>query len=255
MCALGAVLALDLVLGARNALAWGPGVHVHTANFALENLQLLLPQVANLIARWPQSFLYGCLSPDIFIGKSYLSRPATSHSWPVAQRLLAQATCPPQQAFAYGYLSHLAADTVAHNLYVPGALKATRRRSRLHHLYWEIRFEHHIPAEHYRQAEAVLSEKNHRQHDLLVQRVLGVAPGSFQAKKGLLLGSVLLHELKGWQHSVALIARNSRWQFDEGAVERFKAMAARAVTGFLQDPEGADCLALNPMGQTATNQS
>jgi len=247
MAALAGVLAAELVLGARPALAWGPGVHVFTGHYVLDNLTLLAPQAAELLRRWPQSFLYGCLSPDIFIGKSYLRRSAVSHSWEVGGALLASAKCPPQAAYAHGYLAHLAADTVAHNLYVPGALSVTHRRGRLSHLYWELRFEHYMEGDYYREAEELLRADN-QQHDLLLQQVLAAAPGPFQAKKNIYLGTVRLHELRSWRASVALVVRNSRWQLGDEAVSWLKEEAAGAVVNCLQAPTQAPCLKLNPMG-------
>jgi hypothetical protein len=244
---LAAVLVAELVLGARQALAWGPGVHIYTGQHVLSNLALLAPQLSELLARWPQSFLYGCLSPDIFIGKSYLRRSAVSHSWEVGTRLLAGAKCPPQAAYAYGYLAHLAADTVAHNLYVPGALSVTRRKGRLSHLYWELRFEHYMEGDLYRQAEDLLRSDN-RQHDLLLQEVLAAAPGPFQAKKNIFLGTVRLHELRSWRASVALVVRNSRWQMEEEAVSWLKEKATGSVLSCLNEPNEASCLKLHPMG-------
>lgn len=242
-----AALAADLLLGVRESLAWGPGVHLYTGQHVLNHLQLLAAPVAELLARWPQSFLYGCLCPDIFIGKSYLRRSAVSHSWEVGAKLLAAAKCPPQSAYAYGYLAHLAADTVAHNLYVPGALTATRRRGRLSHLYWELRFEHYMDRGLYRQAEELL-RSDQQQHDLLLQQVLTTTPGSFQAKKNLYLGTVRLHELKGWRASVALVVKNSRWQMDEEAVAWLKDKATGSVLSCLSQPTQASCLKLHPMG-------
>ena len=53
LVALAAVLGAELVVGARSALAWGPGVHMFTGHHVLENLALLAPQVAQLLGRWP----------------------------------------------------------------------------------------------------------------------------------------------------------------------------------------------------------
>jgi len=47
----------------------------------------------------------------------------------------------PLRAFAFGYLAHLAADTVAHNYFVPRQLAVTSSTSSLGHSYWESRFE------------------------------------------------------------------------------------------------------------------
>ena len=50
----------------------------------------------------------------------------------------------PLRAFALGYLAHLAADSVAHNYFVPKQLAITSSTSALGHSYWESRFETHL---------------------------------------------------------------------------------------------------------------
>ncbi|MFH0810135.1 MAG: zinc dependent phospholipase C family protein [Pseudomonadota bacterium] len=245
--ALAAVCVAELLLTTRSALAWGPGTHMYTGHQVLDNLSLLAPYVAEALRRCPRSFLYGCLSPDILIGKSYLRRSAISHSWEVGSRLTSLAKNQSQSAYACGYLAHLAADTVAHNLYVPSALSATKRRGRLSHIYWELRFEHYIDESHYREAEDLLRADN-EQHDLLLQQVLAASPMPFQAKKNILLGSVRLHELRGWRRSLALVASNSRWQLDPDAVSWLKGLAVEAAVAFLREPNEARCRRLHPMG-------
>ena len=50
----------------------------------------------------------------------------------------------PLRAFGLGYLAHLAADSVAHNYFVPKQLAVTSSTSALGHSYWESRFETHL---------------------------------------------------------------------------------------------------------------
>ena len=103
----------------EEVLAWGPGVHMVTGNWVLQNLTALSPAMAALLMRYPGQFLHGCLSADIFIGKGSVAREGHSHNWDSAFALLRRADRGRRKAYAYGYLAHLAADTVAHNVYVP----------------------------------------------------------------------------------------------------------------------------------------
>ena len=52
------------------------------------------------------------------------------------------------RSFGLGYLSHLAADAVAHNFFVPHQLVVSSGATGLGHSYWESRFETHL-GEHY----------------------------------------------------------------------------------------------------------
>jgi hypothetical protein len=67
-----------------------------------------------LLRKYRQDFLYGNLMADMILGKKYLPDDKSSHNWDVGLKLMEQAKRGPEKAFVYGYLSHLAADTVAH---------------------------------------------------------------------------------------------------------------------------------------------
>ena len=96
------------------AFAWGPLTHMYLGNELFAYGPLIPAGIFALIRKYRQDFLYGNLMADSIIGKKYLPDDKSSHSWEVAIRLLNQAETDAEKAFAYGYLSHLAADTVAH---------------------------------------------------------------------------------------------------------------------------------------------
>lgn len=98
------------------AFAWGPLTHMYLGNEIFSYGPLIPAGIFALIRKYRQDFLYGNLMADSIIGKKYLPDDKSSHSWEVAIRLLNQAETDPEKAFAYGYLSHLAADTVAHEI-------------------------------------------------------------------------------------------------------------------------------------------
>ena len=110
------LLIISLSLVPSFAFAWGPLTHMYLGNEIFAYGPLIPAGIFALIKKYRQDFLYGNLMADSIIGKKYLPDDKSSHSWEVAIRLLNQAEQDAEKAFAYGYLSHLAADTVAHEI-------------------------------------------------------------------------------------------------------------------------------------------
>jgi len=108
------LLALGFILVPSFAFAWGPMTHMYLGNELLSCASILPAGIFALLKKHKQDFLYGNLMADMILGKKYLPDDKSSHSWEVGLKLLDQATTWPERAFAYGYLGHLAADTVAH---------------------------------------------------------------------------------------------------------------------------------------------
>ncbi len=88
--------------------------HMYLANEIFSYAPLIPAGIFALMKRYRQDFLYGNLMADMVLGKKYLPDDKSSHCWDVGLKLLRHANAWPEKAFAYGYLSHLAADTVAH---------------------------------------------------------------------------------------------------------------------------------------------
>jgi len=108
------LLAAGFVLIPSFAFAWGPMTHMYLGNELLSCATLLPAGIHALLKKHKQDFLYGNLMADMILGKKYLPDEKSSHSWDVGLKLLEQAKTWPERSFAYGYLAHLAADTVAH---------------------------------------------------------------------------------------------------------------------------------------------
>ncbi|MBI5344478.1 MAG: zinc dependent phospholipase C family protein, partial [Deltaproteobacteria bacterium] len=110
------VISIIIVLFMPDAvLAWGPPAHLEIGQEILGNTALITHAVRALIERFPYDFLYGNISADIVVGKNLVEELKHCHNWKMGFKLLKKASTDSQKAFAYGYLSHLAADTVAHN--------------------------------------------------------------------------------------------------------------------------------------------
>lgn len=108
------LLLIGLILVPSFAFAWGPLTHMYLGNELFAYAPLIPAGVLGLMRKYRQDFLYGNLMADMILGKKYLPDNKSSHSWDVGLNLLSQAKKGPEKAFVYGYLSHLAADTVAH---------------------------------------------------------------------------------------------------------------------------------------------
>ena len=145
------------------ALAWGPGVHLALGNSVLANLGAMPPLIAGLLARHHDAFLYGCLSADIFIGKGTNFKPGHSHNWVTGFKLLNSANDPRVLSYAYGYLTHLAADVVAHNYFVPNTLWTMPSGGKLSHVYVEAQADRKFATE--RESALALFRKPNRDTD------------------------------------------------------------------------------------------
>lgn len=180
---------LLLLLGFPDqALAWGPGVHMAIGNQFLHVPHLLPQALASVLAAQPHAFLYGCLSADIFVGKGCTTKPGHSHNWDTARILLLAADSPPLQAHALGYVSHLAADVVAHNYYVPTMLGLTPGSGKLSHMLVEMQADRRVRWS-VRQARGVLLHP-HLDQDSCLLMATKRKRWPFQFKKRLFINSV-----------------------------------------------------------------
>ena len=108
---------LGFLLVPTMAFAWGPLTHIYLGSEICSLASLLPAGIFEIIRRYRKDFIYGNLMADIIVGKKYLPDDRNSHNWDLAFDLLRVAETKQQKAFVYGYMSHLAADTVAHNIY------------------------------------------------------------------------------------------------------------------------------------------
>lgn len=113
-------LALPLAAFAGDALAWGLQTHLFFAQHVLLLAPLADPEFRLAALRFPRLVLAGACLPDLSLAGRALGTTAFSrnHLWSTARRYCA-AACDEERAVAVGYASHLLADVVAHNRFVP----------------------------------------------------------------------------------------------------------------------------------------
>jgi hypothetical protein len=167
----------------------------------------------------------------------------------VGQEILDLAPSDPLRAFGLGYLSHLAADTIAHNFYVPRQLVLTSSSVALGHSYWESRFETHLGDAYAREARDVIM-KDHGASDAHLDAILSPTLFSVRTNRRLFRGMVHLTESQSWQWVFQVIAGTSRWDLADTDIERHMAVAFEYVMGTLGENEAA-ARRLDPAGEKA----
>lgn len=236
------------------AWAWGVGIHIAQGEFILNNINLVLPVIRELIQAHPLDFFYGLISADIFIGKGSRRRDDHCHNWSIGQNMLAIAKVPSEKAFAYGYLSHLAADIVAHNFYIPNQLYLTSTTRKIGHLYWEYRSDIFTEKKHWKIAKEVIINHDRRNDDFITQTVPNRIL-SFKTKKLIFSTNIHLHHLDQWREAVNVVSQNSRWEVKRGDIEFLKKLSFFLALDFLKNPENAVCFNYDPIGADNIRES
>ena len=234
----------------HEALAWGAGIHLQLGSAVLANLQALEPAMAAVIAEFPHDFLYGCIAADITIGKKFTHFLLHCHRWRVGMKILENAGTPSHQACAYGYLSHLAADTVAHNFFVPYKIMRSFSTLTLKHTYWEMRFETFVDKEIWETGRQV-SQENYRANDALLRRVLSDTLFSFGTNKRIFNSILLVSRLEKWQQVLKTLSDSSRYLLEESDRDEYMNLAREAVFDFLNGMEGSRYFHADPTGERA----
>lgn len=244
-----ALALLAMVCWPAVAHAWTPGTHVFLGESVLANLGQLPVAVGDLLRSFPYDFLYGNIAADTSIAKKYAPVGRHCHSWHVGQEIYDLAESEALRAFGLGYLSHLAADTVAHNFFVPRQLVITSRTIALGHSYWESRFETHL-GEHYARTAVEVVRLDHRPADTHLDRILSPTIFSVRTSRRLFRGMVGLTETQSWQRTFRALAQTSRWDLPDDEVERHMAVAFQLIMELLSGQDGA-ARRLDPSGDAS----
>lgn len=238
------------VLFPSDAWAWGAGVHLQVGMFALDNLTLFSTALQKILAAHPYDFLYGCISADITIGKKYTHYLKHCHSWRVARQILHAAETDRQKACAWGYLSHLAADTVAHSYFVPVKMIRTFNTVLLKHTYWEMRYETLADPEVWKIARD-LAQKDFKENDMMMRKVLANTLFSFSTNKRLFSSILLLSRLQHWQKMLRSLSESSKYPLGHENAEEYFDLARQASLSILSHPDDSPYLSADPTGENA----
>lgn len=239
-----------IALTPSDAFAWTPGTHIHLGEAVLRSLALLPASTAALLRTFPQDFLYGSIAADTSMAKKYAPTGRHCHSWAVGFEIYERARDESLRAFALGYLSHLAADVVAHNFFVPRQLTVTSSTSTLGHSYWESRFETHLGDAAARRARDVIL-LDHSRADAHLDDILSPTIFSTSTNRRLFRGMVHVTDSESWQRIYRIMAENSRWGLTRPDVELHLTRSFEYIMDLLDRLDRSESYQYDPSGDDA----
>ncbi len=243
-------LLFALLLIPQPAHAWGGGIHLQVGLHILACLEQLPGETARLLAAYPFDYLYGCIAADITLGKKFTHYLLNCHRWSVGKKVLQAAGNDVGRACAHGYLSHLAADVIAHNYFVPYKIMRSFTVATMKHTYWEMRFETFVDQQTWDRAREVCSA-DQRANDTLLRNVVTPTLFSFGVNKRIFNSIMLLSRLEKWQMVMRSLSDNSRYVLAAEDRDEYMGMIEDAVMDFLRYPEESDLLLADPTGERA----
>ena len=245
------LVALLVLVWPSDALAWGPVTHLVHGSQVLESLSILGPALQEILRTHRLAYLYGCVAADIVQAKKYTRSVYTHcHCWPVGWQIVDAARGEREQAFAYGYLSHLAGDVYSHNHFVPIQLVVSYQARTLRHIYWEARFDAAQNRAHWGLIRSVF---DHRfpDCDRLVERVVERTLFSFRTNKRIFNSVMALQRVEHWHRMVRHLSDRSRYPLPGSEVARFNTVCTGAIQDLLTRGRQSQCQRADPTGREA----
>lgn len=233
-----AAVAIAILVVPTEAWAWGPLAHLSFSTQALEALSVAQPSVRHVLEDFANEFLYGSLAADIVVGKNMARYLYHCHNWRVGFNVFKHAKAGGEQAFALGFLAHLAADTVAHNYYVPFKTVASYHKRNAQHAYWELRFDQRMDRDLSRVAREVTG-RAYRNHDDYLERMLyGSSVIPFGVSKQLFRSLLASARIGRFHHVSRLaLARERNLVLEPDLVHETNALAVDGIVGLLAEME------------------
>ncbi len=244
------VAVLYSLADAADALAWGPATHVQLGSQILGNLAWLPTAVGIALARHGLDYLYGNVAADAVFAKKWSRIKQFCHHWTTGFRLLELAEDDRHRAFAYGYLSHLAADTIAHGKFVPRQLAITRTTINFGHLYWEMRADNRIGYKAFRQLDALADHDVRTHHDLMAAVITHTfLPYRLNLRVFKRINRLVTRQ--HWRRSVSLWGQYSRWPLCGDLLDRYHAESVDRMVCVLSRLHKSPVLHDDPNGNSS----
>jgi hypothetical protein len=240
---------LLLLLLPDPAFAWGPATHVFLGTGVLDSLALLPPAMRTLLTAYPYDFLYGSVAADISLAKKYVPEGRHCHNWAIGEEIYETAETDRLNAVGLGYLSHLAADTVAHNTFVPRQLLLTSSTQALGHSYWEHRMDIQLGESYTRIARGVVMDYDHSAADALFDRVLSATLFSFRTNRRIFRGMIRFQDNDRWQSVFNTVLSNSRWTLSDEVIQDYVVRSFDYIIDYLNHRGQGIAAVLDPVGE------
>lgn len=244
-----AVVAVIILAFPSDAQAWGPLAHLNFSAQALANLGAVQPGLRSVLQDFGNEFLYGSLAADIVVGKNMAKFLYHCHNWRVGFNVFKHAKPGGEQAFSLGFLSHLAADTVAHNYFVPFKTVASYHKANTRHAYWELRYDQRMDKDLSRVARLVTTRAIRYHDDYLERMLYGSSVLPFGVSKQLfrsLLASARIGRFG--QVSRFALARERKLVLEPDLVQDTNEIAVRSILGMLNEGERSEAARADATG-------
>ncbi len=220
------------------SMSWGPGHHLEFAERVYRRRRELLPSgVAKLLHEHKSSYYYGNIAADIINFKAYGGSYNHCHRWSIIEDMRGHAETDGQEAFILGYLSHLAADSIAHNHFVPYHLARFARTSGLGHLYWEMNADRFIADSRWERLAELRNNPELDELDSLVNATVPKKALSMRTNKLIFNHVLLVSHRNRWRTGMEKIHPRRNVSLRRGFLAMFQKAAVNRVR-----------LALNPRG-------
>lgn len=236
--------------------AWGPGTHLDFALRLLKRKRHRLPkEIEELLAKHEEEFLYGNIAADIIHFKSYGGPQHDCHLWDVIERMEKHVKTDGERAFVLGYLTHLAADTIAHNHFVPYHLARFALTKAVGHLYWEMAADRFVPESHWAIIDKIKKNRDLDANDRLINAAVRKKMFSMWTNKRLFNNLLLSHSRDRWRNAMARLRNRDLPRLPESRLDVFRRAALDRMVMILQ-PGGRQKLKhLDPSGRQAQRES
>jgi hypothetical protein len=166
----------------------------------------------------------------------------------VGEEILQTAENDRLRAVGYGYLAHLAADTIAHNFFVPRQLMLTASTKALGHAYWEHRLDVQLGTRYTALAREVVMDYDHSEADSLFDSVLSGTIFSFETNRRIFRGMIRFQDNDRWHFVLDRAIQASRWDLTDTTMESYLSRSFDFVVDYLRRGRESMPAALDPIG-------
>ena len=235
------------------AFGWGLLTHVELAESLLGYGTVMATGLGTLLIRHRRDFMLGNLLADVVFAKKLSSRRRESHHWSAGWRLMDHAHGDSSRAFAYGFLTHLAADTVAHNQFVPERIVHSGSTLSLGHLYWELMADHLAPPGSRKTVRRLIREPS-AAHEQLLEDHLYPRMKWYAFNRGMFTGIQRLAHGSKFRLAVTLCRELSLFPLRSGELDPYKRQAVDRMADLLLGGRKSTLLREDPNGFEALDQ-
>lgn len=231
-----------------NAFAWGPAIHTVISCSILDSLGNILPNIAAILKQFPLEYIYGNMAADFFIGKGNKRKEGHSHNWEAGFSILGDSESEREAAYAYGFLSHLAADVVAHNYFVPDLIYRFIMLKKLGHFYSEAVADKSAGSFYLKMAADILSKK-HLECDKMLKAAVLANSNGLKAKRHIFTQSVKVSDYLYDSPQFTFIYNHLRYKIPVDYIESMMTLSYKLVKDLLSNTSSSKCLSHDPIGE------